>query len=619
MHNHTETKQIVIQRPGSDTRTGTVAKFARRGALVVALAVTFIAGAQWGGVLVEWLGHHDEEGEVAKTDVAKQLWTCGMHPQVIQDKPGNCPICGMALEPMKSDSGASSQASGGTAITIDPAVVQNMGVRVAQIATGPVQRTVRAVGYLQLAQPRSHDVSLRVSGWVEKLYAHTEGMLMKESEPLFELYSPEIQTGVQELMVARRSAQSAGPDQTSQETARVLLDAARRKLQQWGLTPAQVDELATLEQAPRTVTYLSPMTGEVSDKMIVQGSMVKMGERALRLVDRSQLWLDAQVYAQDTPFLKLGQTMIATVEGVPGREFEGEVIFISPQVDPTTRTTTVRLAVENPELSLRPGMFATATLASQRAEAALLVPREAILDTGTRKVVFVSMGDGHFEPRKVRTGVSSDDGNVEVLEGLAAGDMVVTSGQFLMDSESRMKEAIQKHLSGSLLAKAPSSGAHAHDAPAAPAVEKVTGSQQWNDAVDATFAAYLKISEQLGAVQQSDTPIDVKPLQDAIGVLQQHADGDAQKKLAAGVKHGADLMAGQNLDKQRESFKHLSQGVIALADASPPSGKVGPLFVHYCPMAPGHWLQANDASANPYYATEMKQCAEVQRTITAAK
>lgn len=250
-----------------------------------------------------------------------------------------------------------------------------MGVRVAKVTKGPVIRTIRAVGYLQQAQPLIHDVNLRV----------------------------------------------------------ILVQTARRKLEQWGLQPAQIDQLETLQQAPRTVTFLSPVTAEVSEKMVVQGAMVKMGERALSLVDRSVLWLDAQVYAQDTAFVKLGQKMTATVEGIPGKEFDGEVVFINPQVDTATRTTTVRLAVPNPELLLRPGMFATATMRSQLTDETLLVPREAILDTGTRQVVFVSVGEGHFEPRKVKTGNSSEDGFVQVLSGLQAGELAVTSGQFLMD------------------------------------------------------------------------------------------------------------------------------------------------------------------------------------------
>lgn len=474
---------------------------------VALLVVGFAAGVYWRAAEPT---HETSPSGVNEPDA--QVWTCGMHPQVIQGKPGLCPICHMKLTPLDvgGDPAASAagagggqrkikywwdpmigpasisdkpgkssmgmdmmpvyeeDVSGGTAVTIDPVVVQNMGIRVAEAKIGSIRRTVRAVGYLDQAQPNIRDVNLRVSGWVEKLYADTVGMHLQEDDKLFDLYSPEVQVALGELIAARKALAALRPDagESARRTSQIFLSSARRKLELWGLDAREVDRLARAEQAPRSVTFTSPITGHVTEKRIVQGSAVKAGDMAMQIVDHSTLWLDAQVYAQDLPFIKLGQRLTAAVEGAPGDEFEGEVIFVHPHVDPATRTATVRIAIPNPGLTLRPGMYATAHIEAQLGNEALLVPREAVIDTGTRQVTFVVAGPGRFEPRNLKTGVPSADGMIQVLEGLAPGEQVVTSGQFLLDAESRMREAIQKYLKDRLLTESRGGAADAKKMPA---------------------------------------------------------------------------------------------------------------------------------------------------------
>lgn len=467
--------------------------------LLLVLVAGLTAGVVLNEPILHVLGHHQhpaDGGAPAEADGKKQLWTCGMHPQVIQDEPGLCPICHMKLTPLdvgddeaaaagggepkvkywwdpmigpgsisekpgKSSMGMDlvpvyeGQYSGGTSVTISPVVVQNMGVRVAEAKVGPIRRTVRAVGYLDQAQPNIRDVNLRVSGWIEKLYADTVGMHLAKGDELFELYSPEVQVAVGELIAARKAMGRLAPDadDLSRRTSETLLSAARRKLELWGIDAREVERLAKAAEPPRTVTFTSPITGHVTEKTIVQGSAVKAGDTAIKIVDHSTLWLDSQVYSQDLPFIELGQQVAATVEGGPRKEFEGEVIFVQPHVDPATRTATVRMAIPNPGLKLRPGMYATARIEAEAGDEILLVPREAVIDTGDRQITFVAMGEGRFEPRTLKTGLSSSDGMIQVLEGLEPGEEVVTSGQFLLDAESRMREAIQKHLKDRLLTK----------------------------------------------------------------------------------------------------------------------------------------------------------------------
>ena len=410
--------------------------------LVLVGAAAFAAIA-----LVDTAPPHQHDGASASAAEAtapakRQLWTCGMHPQVIRDAPGLCPICHMKLTPLETK-----DATVAGPLTIDPVVVQNMGIRVVEAKSGAVTRAIRAAGYLAEAEPNVHDVNLRVSGWIEKLHADTVGMHVEAGEPLFELYSPELQIAVDELIASRGRAGDAGEA--------IVAQAARRKLERFGLRPADIDRLARLDRAPRTVTFTSPATGHVTEKLVVDGAAVKAGDRVLRIVDHSTLWLDAQVHPQDLAAVRIGSAVRAVVDGVPGDPIEGTVGFIHPHLDPATRTATVRAPIPNPTLALRPGMYATVTIASVAVPDTVVVPREAVIDTGTRRIVFVALDGGKFEPRQVTTGASGDDGLVAIVDGLGVGERVVTSGQFLLDAESRMREAIQKHLSEHLLSEQP--------------------------------------------------------------------------------------------------------------------------------------------------------------------
>ncbi len=397
-----------------------------RTAILFGLAVAGAVAAVGCGAEPQHTEHASE------ASAPQQLWTCGMHPQVIQDHPGNCPICGMALTPMRDDAGHDQHG-----IVIDPVIQQNMGVRTAPVVEAPLRTTVRAVGYLAEAQPSQHDVTLRVSGYIEALHADVEGMHVTAGQPLFDLYSPELEAAIGELIGARRARASGAGD--------ALYEAARRKLRLLGLTEVQVDRLAQLDRPPPAITFTSPVTGHMVTKNVVDGSAVQAGTQVMRIVDHRELWLDAQVFEQQLPLVRVGEEATATVAALPGRDFRGSVVFVHPHVDERTRTAMVRLVVPNPTLELRPGMYATVTIASEAAPSAVLVPREAVIDTGTRQLVFLARAGGRFDAQDVRLGIPAEGGMVQVVDGLAPGDTVVVSGQFLLDAESRLEEAIRKH------------------------------------------------------------------------------------------------------------------------------------------------------------------------------
>ncbi len=647
-----------------EKRSGPAQRIGRAVMIGVVIAISFAAGMFWRGSITKRPGLGDKSGWMAtsEADTQRQLWTCGMHPQVIQDKLGLCPICNMQLTPVqpsgtaRTSGGAkkvkywwdpmigpssisdkpgksamgmdlvpvyADETAGDPAVTIDPVVVQNMGVRVRAVAIGNLTKEIRAVGYLKEAQPNIHDVNLRVSGWIEKLHASTEGMYIQAGEPLFDLYSPEMLVAIEEFALAERqvSSRPQAADSIAREGSERLRYASRRKLELWGLTPEQVDRLGAESRASGVVTFLSPDSGFLTEKAVVKGAAVKSGDRVLRLVDLSTLWLDAQVFEQHLPYVSLSQKVTATLESMPGASFEGEVIFIHPQIDPMTRTATVRMGLPNPDLQLRPGMYATAVVVAEVASDVVLVPREAVIDTGTRQVAFVSLGEGRFEPRLLKLGLSGNEGMVQVVEGLTAGDSVVTSGQFMLDAESRFREALQKQMEKDLVGRedsatlAPQREHDAHSGASAPASTAPSVALPWSPNVDEVYRGYLRIAEALGAPQQSDNPIDVRPLVVA-------ADKVAQTTQGAGASHPADVLSAANameqkpLVEQREALQKLSRAVITMAEGCPPSTQTARrLFVLYCPMVQARWLQRNEKVANPYYANEMKDCGSVEREL----
>ncbi|MBI2424459.1 MAG: efflux RND transporter periplasmic adaptor subunit [Candidatus Hydrogenedentes bacterium] len=575
-------------------------------ALTLALGLGLAAGAHWHERILQAVGRQAPHAEASSAvesgmpadSTAAELWTCSMHPQVIQEKPGLCPICHMQLVPLAQQTQAGEHVAG--AVTIDPAMVQNMGVRTASVGRGSITREIRAVGSLREAEPNAHEINLRVNGWIEKLHADTEGMFVAAGDPLFELYSPEVYQAVSELIALKKRGEHGGG----------LAEGNARKLELWGLGRAQIESLATLSAPPRTITFYSPSDGHVLDKKVIQGAGIMAGDMVMKIVDHSRLWLDISIFERDLPFVQVGQPISAVVESKSSEPLQGEVSFIFPHVEPMTRAATVRLTLNNPGMAFLPGMYATAIMRSSLPGETLLIPREAIIDTGARQVAFVDKGAGHFEPRDLELGSQGSDGQVAVLAGLQENELVVTSGQFLLDSESRLREAVQKFLSTKTGA-----GGAGSDAPDSLLESLPAGEAKPLPAADPLYREYFLLSSSLGAVPASDTPLELSPLIAATAALQKAVDPGLRERATA-ILEAAKALEGHPLEHQREAFKALSAAMVKLSGSVVPSVDVAPhLYVMECTMAPGFWLQNVPEIANPYYRDEMKACGEVVRDI----
>ncbi len=379
----------------------------------------------------------------AQEEDGKQLFTCGMHPNVIQEGMGICPICNMDLTPMKKKGDASGDAEG--TVTVDPVMVQNMGVRVAEVKQGPISRRVRTIGEVVVAEDLVSVVNLKYSGWIEKLYVDQTGVKVRRGQRLFSVYSPQLVSAQEEYLLAMRSG--GGKDSP-------LVRSARARLAFWDLGAATLKRLEKRGKAMRTVTVTAPRSGFVLHKKVVQGARVNAGQDLMRIGKLDAIWVHAQVYEWDAPYVTLGQKASMELSFEKGRRYEGRVSYIYPTLNRKTRTLTVRLVFLNPNLQLKPGMFATVWVETRQKDDVLAIPTEAIIHSGERTLVFVAGSEvGKYAPREVVTGLSGDGHITEIKSGLEAGETVVVSGQFLLDSESQLQEAMQKLLAARLQVK----------------------------------------------------------------------------------------------------------------------------------------------------------------------
>jgi RND family efflux transporter MFP subunit len=378
---------------------------------------------------------HGADGQAKE----EQLYTCGMHPQVVQPKPGNCPICGMKLTPIRKQGTGEDKAAaaGAQVIAVDPATTQNMGIRTARITRGPLRRLIRTVGTIDYNESALADVTTKFRGWVEKLYVDATGQQVHRGEPLFEIYSPELYSAQREYVLALEGGTNA-PGSAS------LRASALTKLKFFDISDEQIAELDRTREPRKTVRVSAPQDGFVVEKAIIQGQLVDAGLRLYRLADLSLVWVQAQIYEQDLTYVHLGQEAIISLAYLADREFSGSVTYIYPNIDEKTRTARVRMEFHNPGYFLKPGMFATVEVAAELDPSAVLVPDMAVLRSGEKNTVFVALDGGKFEPRAVVLGPQGENDNYQVLSGLIEGERIVTSGQFMLDSESQLREAIQK-------------------------------------------------------------------------------------------------------------------------------------------------------------------------------
>jgi RND family efflux transporter MFP subunit len=330
-------------------------------------------------------------------------------------------------------------------VTIDPRRQQLIGVRTVPVERSRLSREIRTVGLVRFDETRVADVNLKVEAWIRALYVDYTGQFVRKGQPLFTVYSPELLATQQEYLLAVKARDQArrapAGESHATEYADRLVDAARRRLALWDLSPDEARAMEQGQEPQPAVAFRSPVTGFVTEKRAVQGLHVMPGESLYRIADLSIVWVDADIYERELPLLRRGAPATVTLDAYPGARFQGRVIYIYPFVDEKTRTVKARFELSNRDGRLKPGMYANVVLSSP-AQSGLVVPLDAVLDSGTEQVLFVAKGDGHFEPRHVQVGQRLGD-TVEIREGVKEGEQVATGATFFLDSESQLRASLQ--------------------------------------------------------------------------------------------------------------------------------------------------------------------------------
>lgn len=410
-------------------------------------------------------------------------WVDPMHPAYKSDKPGIAPDCGMKLEPVYADGGAPAASTAerkvlyyrdpkdhnfkaqqpglnpetgnelepvyaddastmpvGT-VQLTPDKQQLIGVKYGQVEVSGGTRMIRAVGKVAMDETQIEHVHTKVEGWIDRVFVDFTGKVVKKGDPLFTIYSPELLASQREYLLAAKAQtimqNSALPAAFDQSKS--LLEASRRRLELWDLSEAQIEQVVKTGQPIKNITVYSPKSGYVTERKAFPQLKVMPDTDLYTIVDLSRVWIMADVFEYEAPNIHMGETARVTLQALPGRTFAARVNYIQPQVDPTTRTLKVRLDMDNPGTILKPDMYANVEFRISL-PSKLTVPADAVLDAGERKTVFVDRGNGYFEPRQVTTG-ERDGERIQILSGLTGGERVVTSGNFLVDSESQMKAA----------------------------------------------------------------------------------------------------------------------------------------------------------------------------------
>lgn len=399
----------------------------------------------------------------------KQLWTCPMHPQIIQEKPGYCPICHMELVPLqdqkKQDNSSNSdlelnKKSNDSSISkiqikVEPNIIQKINLKTQTAKKMEVEKNISIVGHIDYNEGNVYIINSRVNGWVEKLYANYEGKYIKKGEILLAIYSPELVSTQEEYInlykqyiIANKT--NGNSHDITKEIHRTLL-SARERLKLWNISEFQIQQLEKSLKAQRLLYLTSPYNGFIIEKHVIEGQKIQEGMDLFKIANISNVWVMAHIPERDIPFVYLGQKAKVIISQIPNKIFQGKITYIYPYIESSTRDLNVRIEIPNPKFELKPGMYANVELFYKVPKPILVIPYSAVIQTGKRNIAFVHKGNGIIEPRMVKIGITDGENWIEIKEGINENEEIVTSAQFLLDSETRIQEAIQKLKEGMIL------------------------------------------------------------------------------------------------------------------------------------------------------------------------
>lgn len=595
---------------------------------IIGLVAAFLFGTWFGGGSNDSDGHDDHDAAIAEAaSGAETIWTCSMHPQVRQPNPGQCPICGMDLIPTTSDDDADDD-SDLPRLRVSERAAALMNIQTWPVERRTVEREVRLLGSVNYDETRVRTVTAWIPGRLDQLFVNVEGASIEQGDPVAEIYSPSLISAQEELIQALRTARGRETDDSP------MVSAARERLRLLGLEMEQIRQIEEEGTVQDRITVNSPLNGVITERIAVEGSYVQVGDRIAVLAALDRVYVDLEAYERDLPWLAEGQAVRFSVEGLAGESFEGRINQINPFVDRGRRTAQIRVLVENPDGMLKPGMFARGVVTSLmggaeglpqwREELPLVIPATAALITGRRAVVYVKIADTDrptFELRQVTLGPRAGDGYI-VREGVSEGELVVTNGNFKIDSELQLRgrpsmmapegEAPPVHDHGTVAGgppEPPRRSDFAEDIDSAFAAE-----------IEPLIAAYLELAEGLSSDDETAARGGLAKLSDQLVEIGQHRlSGEAHVSWMEhynALQTIISVMADQsNIEGLRNHLQSLTDEVERIyIDFG--RGILPGLQRAYCPMALNDrgatWLQqSNQNIYNPYFGASMLRCGEI--------
>jgi Cu(I)/Ag(I) efflux system membrane fusion protein len=411
----------------------------KRTGFMLGLAILLAIGI---GVGYLWFDRHSAHGPGEHADQGPTQYTCPMHPFIIKDKPGSCPICGMTLVPILkggTETGSKKDREALSEISLSPTQQVMANVETEAAKTEPFAKEISAVGIVAYDQARQAKVTAWVAGRIDRLYVNRVGDWVSRNRPVAEVYSPDLVSAQQEYLLALKSRATLkdSPIDSISQGGEGLVASSRQKLKLMGVKDYQIASLERSGEPNIRLPIYTPLSGVVIEKLVLAGQYVNVGDPLFAIADLSTVWVDVEVYENEFPFIKIGQKVEFSSQSYPGTIFTGKVSFIYPFMDQNTRTVKVRVELPNPGGKLKPEMYMRGVVKSPEGTV-LTVPVTAVLDTGKRKIVWVEKEVGSYVPRDVTTGERSGD-RIRILSGLAAGEKVAVSGGYLIDSEAQLK------------------------------------------------------------------------------------------------------------------------------------------------------------------------------------
>jgi RND family efflux transporter MFP subunit len=374
-----------------------------------------------------------------KTSQKIKYWQAPMNPSYTSDKPGKSPM-GMDLVPVYED-----ESNTGSKIKINPTITQNIGVKTVTAKSKKLKREIRTIGQLSYDERLIHHIHTKYGGWIEKLYVDFTGQKIEKDDLLLDIYSPELVSTQEELVLALKYEESLKDNSFFEISrgAQSLVESTKKRLELFDVPAHQIDELIKTRKVSKTMHIHSPVSGFVVKKNAEHGRLVQPGTNLYMVADLSNIWVLGDIYEYELPWIQIGQQVAMSLSYFPGKTFKGKVTFIDPVVDPKTRTVKVRMEFKNSNWKLKPGMYANIVIQSPVPKKSIVIPEEGVIRSGQKNFAVVQNSDGSFESRDVVLGIQSE-GLIQILKGINLGDKVVTSSNFLIDSESKLKEAINK-------------------------------------------------------------------------------------------------------------------------------------------------------------------------------